>query len=343
MENGPTYTAFAGVRRIAAGPLREVLPVLKQRFDRDRSELVLVFEVETGRQVDFDLRGSLDEVLEREGQRHRRGPGRPRLGVMSREVSLLPRHWEWLEQQPNGISGSLRRLVEQVIKVPPGKERARQIRTALSQFLSAMAGDRPNYEEASRALFSGETKRFETLVQRWPRDIREHAVHEAREAARADEEPLHAPAGETLVAELYRLVWSQGDDRAIGRLIAPRYVVHSDPGDPWDGQTLDRKAYEERVAYSRTAFPDLVFTTHELVAAGNRVAVRWSAEGTHLGDLRDLPATGKRLTFAGQTMYETKDSMIAGHWQVIDRLGFVQQLRRAPSSPSMRTPEGQNQ
>lgn len=186
MEPDATYVAFAGARRIAAGTLRDVLPVLKQRFDEDRSELVLAFEVESGRQVDFDLRGSLDQVLEREDPPVRRGPGRPKLGVASREVSLLPRHWEWLEQQPSGISGSLRRLVEQAMKDQPGKEQARRIRAALSPFLMAMAGDRPNYEEASRALFAGDTAGFEALVQRWPKDIREHAMDRAREAARVE-------------------------------------------------------------------------------------------------------------------------------------------------------------
>lgn len=186
MDTEPTYLAFAGPRRVAAGPLREVLPVLKRRFDEDRGDLVLVFDAETGRQVDFDLRGSLDEVLERAAQAQRRGPGRPRLGVTSREVTLLPRHWEWLEQQPSGISGSLRRLVEQAMAVHPGKERARRIREALSRILTALAGDRPGFEEATRALFAGDTAAFEALVQRWPKDLREHAVREAREAARAE-------------------------------------------------------------------------------------------------------------------------------------------------------------
>ena len=185
MEIETSYLAFAGARRVAAGPLREVLPELKRRFDADRGELVLVFEVETGRQVDFDLRGTLEEVLAREGQGPR-GPGRPRLGVTSREVTLLPRHWEWLAQQPSGISGSLRRLVEQAMKTQPGKERARRIRAALARLLSAVAGDRAGYEEASRALFAGDAARFEALVQRWPKDIREHALERAREAAELD-------------------------------------------------------------------------------------------------------------------------------------------------------------
>ena len=183
-ETETTYLAFSGARRVAAGALRDVLPVLKERFDSDRSDLVLAFEVETGRQVDFDLRGGLDDVLERAMQGQRRGPGRPKLGVKSREVTLLPRHWEWLEAQPSGASAALRRLVEQAMKVDAGQG-ARRIRDALSRFLAAMAGDRPNYEEALRALFAGDTARFELLVERWPKDVREHAVRQAREAARA--------------------------------------------------------------------------------------------------------------------------------------------------------------
>ena len=128
------------------------------------------------------------------------------------------------------------------------------------------------------------------------------------------------------VNDLYRLVWSAGDVHAIARLIAPRYTIHSDPGDAWEGQVLDRATYQRRLQYSRTAFPDLAFTVSDLVAAGDRVAVRWRAEGTHAGDLRDLPASGRRLTFSGQTIYEIRDGRIAGHWQVIDRLGFVAQL-----------------
>lgn len=326
MENELTYTAFAGPRRVAAGGLRDVLPVLKQRFDRDRTEMILVFEVETGRQVDFDLRGSLDEVLERAAPPPR-APGRPRLGVTSREVSLIPRHWDWLEQQPSGASAALRQLVELAAKGQSGKERARRTRAALSRFLSSMAGDRPNYEEALRALFASDTPRFEALVRRWPKDLRDFAIQKARDAARAEKGGPDLTPNETTLLELYELVWSRGDLRAIERLIAPGYTIHSDPGDAWEGQVLDRQEYGKRVQYSRSAFPDLAFTAHETLAAGSRVAVRWSAEGTHLGDLRGLRATGKRLRFSGQTIYELTDGHVAGHWQVVDRLGFMEGLR----------------
>jgi hypothetical protein len=188
METEALFVAFAGPRQLAAGTLRNVLPALKQRFDKDSGDLVLVFDVETGRQVDFDLRGSLEEVVERAAPTQQRGPGRPKLGVTGREVSLLPRHWDWLEQQPTGISGAIRRLVEQAMKQQPGKERARRMRAALGQLLSSMAGDRPQYEEATRALFAGDTAAFEALVKKWPKDIRDYAVDKAQEAARADED-----------------------------------------------------------------------------------------------------------------------------------------------------------
>jgi hypothetical protein len=94
------------------------------------------------------------------------------LGVVSREVSLLPRHWDWLEQQPNGASAALRRLVDQARKHEPGKERARLATEAAGRILSAMAGNLPGYEEASRALYAADRAHFEELILEWPRDIR---------------------------------------------------------------------------------------------------------------------------------------------------------------------------
>jgi len=176
VETANRFVAFSGVRRVTDGVLRDVLPVLKDRFDRDPSELVLVFDVGSGRQVDFDLRGTLDQVLERAAPGPR--PGRPKLGVTSREVTLLPRHWDWLEQKDTGISSALRRLVEGAIKERPGNERVRRIQAALGRFLTSMAGDRPNYEEATRALFQADAARFEALVARWPKDIRGFALEQ---------------------------------------------------------------------------------------------------------------------------------------------------------------------
>lgn len=326
-ENSSIHAAFVGHRRVASGPLREVLTVLKQRFDKGEADSLLVFELNTGRQIDFNLRGSIDEVLEREAPSVVRGPGRPRLGVVSREVTLLPRHWDWLEQQNSGISAAIRRLVEQAIKSQPGRERARRLRAGLSRFLSAMAGDRANYEEACRALFAGDV-RLERLIEDWPKDIRDYTLHVAGEAATAETEVSPGTdAGARTVTELYRVVWSFGDYGAIERLVAPQYTIHSDPGDAWEGETLDRGTYAKRVQYSRNAFPDLAFVLDEVLQAGERIAVRWHAEGTHDGDLRGLPATGKRVTFSGQTFYELKSGQVAGHWQVVDRLGFSSQVR----------------
>ena len=185
VQPGLTYVGFAGSRRIVGGTLDQILPTLHTQLTHASAESLLLFEVETGRQVELDLSGSLDEVRQRYAPTSPRGPGRPKLGVISREVSLLPRHWDWLEAQPNGASAALRRLVEEAIKHEPGAERARRIRAALSRFLSAMAADRPHYEEACRALFAGQTEQFAALFARWPRDIREYAVTQAKAAEAA--------------------------------------------------------------------------------------------------------------------------------------------------------------
>lgn len=188
MENVKHYVAFAGPRRVGEGRVEDILPVLVRRFEQDPGDNTLVFDLQTGRQIDFDLCSPLDELLARYGVVTEKVRGRPRLGVVSREISLLPRHWDWLDQQPNGISAALRRLVEQAMKNQPGKERARRIRASTSQILSAIAGNRPNYEEACRALFSGDAATFEGLIARWPKDIALFAQTQMDEALRAEQE-----------------------------------------------------------------------------------------------------------------------------------------------------------
>lgn len=174
MDETPTFTAFAGDRLLAAGPLDRLLPELKEWFDRREPHLLLVFDDRTGRQVDFELRGSLEDVLLQARPKRQAGPGRPKLGVVSREVSLLPRHWEWLEEQPNGASAALRRLVDEARKRDPGKQRARLATEAAHRFMTAMAGNFPGFEEACRALFNGNQGRFESLISQWPVDVRTH-------------------------------------------------------------------------------------------------------------------------------------------------------------------------
>jgi hypothetical protein len=185
MEDERTYTAFSGNRRIVSGDLKTMLLRTKAEIDRGPTEPILIFEDQTGQQVDFNFQGSPDEVLERAvPNKARSGPGRPKLGVVSREVSLLPRHWEWLEQQPQGSSAALRRLVDEARKREPGKERARRVRDAASKFMWVMAGNLPSFEEASRALFASDHPRLEELTREWPEDIRTHVLRLVGEADR---------------------------------------------------------------------------------------------------------------------------------------------------------------
>jgi len=188
MSQEHSYSAFAGNRLLASGSLRDLLIATKTFVDGGADQQLLIFEDQTGHQVDYDLRGTLSEVLERALPTPERvGPGRPKLGVVSREVSLLPRHWEWLEGQPQGISASLRRLVDEAKKRDPGEQRARRAREAISRLMSALAGNAEHYEEACRALFAKDNQRFAQLIHDWPRDIRRHLLRLLEEATAADE------------------------------------------------------------------------------------------------------------------------------------------------------------
>jgi hypothetical protein len=188
-----TYTTFAGQRLIVSGDLETVLLRTKRHLDRGGSA-VLIFEDQTGRQVDFNLSGTADDVLARAGHAPQTtGPGRPKLGVICREVCLLPRHWDWLEAQPNGASAALRRLVDEARKREPEKERARDARDAAAKFMWVMAGDLPGFEEATRALFAGDQRGVERLVRGWPTDVRRHVLRRVREAARLEQGDENGP------------------------------------------------------------------------------------------------------------------------------------------------------
>jgi hypothetical protein len=181
-----TFTAFEGQQRLTSGSLSEVAVAVK-RAEQRAAERVAIFSDATGRPIDLDLRGSDDEIVARlpaspgpvalePAPNEPRGRGRPKLGVVAREVTLLPRHWEWLNTQPGGASVSLRKLVEAARRANGDKDRSRAARDAAYHFMSAMAGNLPGFEEASRALFADERRRFASLIAAWPDDIRDHIV-----------------------------------------------------------------------------------------------------------------------------------------------------------------------
>lgn len=179
-----TCTAFSGERRVAAGSRLDVALTLK----RDgREENILVFDDTTGRQVDFDLSGSAEDVAARlAGPDLPRSPGRPKLGVVAREVTLLPRHWEWLGEQPGGASAALRRLVDAARKADTAGETKRQAQAAADRFMMAMLGDQPGYEEAARALYAGDRARFQALIASWPADPKAYLERLAAPAFESD-------------------------------------------------------------------------------------------------------------------------------------------------------------
>src|SRR5271165_3954600 len=161
-------TAFEGARSIASGDLEHVALKVKKAADRGGKAAILIFHDLTSEPVEIDLRGTPADVVTRIAPappevEPPRGPGRPKLGVVAREVTLLPRHWEWLNSQPGGASVALRKLVEDARKKYAGRDRIRLAQEAAYRFMSAMAGNEPGFEEAARALYRRNRQRFEEM------------------------------------------------------------------------------------------------------------------------------------------------------------------------------------
>lgn len=183
------YIAFEGSKRIAAGTLHEVALKVKHAIDTRPHARILVFNQASSELIDFDHRGTPEQMLKKLGHGPAAvksdaqpltdnatptRPGRPKLGVVAREVTLLPRHWEWLNTQPGGASVSLRKLVEQAKRANQARDIVRSAQEATYRFMSAMAGNRTGFEEAARALFAADRDCFQALLMPWPAAIREH-------------------------------------------------------------------------------------------------------------------------------------------------------------------------
>ena len=187
METQGTYTAFEGTTRLFRGSFQEVVLKVKERIGRAEHSTVLIFSDDTGKTMDFNFQGSVKEVLRRleiyvskEESRPASGPGRPKLGVISREVSLLPRHWEWLASQQGGASATMRKLIEEARKRSSTRISVKQIQERAYRFMSVVAGDMKGYEEALRALYKADRKSFLLHTQDWPADVRSHAIELAK-------------------------------------------------------------------------------------------------------------------------------------------------------------------
>ena len=200
------FVAFDGPRQIGAGSLREIARAAKRSQERGDAGPLLLFHTDTSQPLELDLRGSMEDVLARLPEPDERdaaslgartdefnagamravstralaapvksGPGRPRLGVVAREITLLPRHWQWLSEQPGGASVTIRRLVDAARSASSERDARRRAQESAYRFISAMLGDHAGFEEATRALFAGDAARFEACALNWPTDLRAHA------------------------------------------------------------------------------------------------------------------------------------------------------------------------
>lgn len=181
MSSQRRVIAFDRGTTVGTGQLCEVAGLVREHLDSAPDASVLIFDATTSEPVDIDLRGTPDDVrtrmVEKQGATAPRPPGRPRLGVIAREVTLLPAHWEWLSQQRGGASATLRRLVDTAGRCDSKGATVRASRDVAYRFMSHLAGDYPGFEAATRALYAGDNERFLAETGEWPRDVREHLVH----------------------------------------------------------------------------------------------------------------------------------------------------------------------
>lgn len=182
--------AFVGDNRIASGDLEQVAAKIMDAVASEELADVLVLGCTDSRVIELDLRGTREEVLRRLApedrtiaeQPEKKKRGRPKLGVVAREVTLLPRHWEWLSSQPGGASVALRKLVERARRENSHRDETRRAQNSCYRFMSTMAGNLPHFEEAARALFAGEGQIFTREIAAWPEDIRTHCAELAQAA-----------------------------------------------------------------------------------------------------------------------------------------------------------------
>ena len=175
----PHYTTFQNGRILRTGSITQVALAIRASMATDENAEILTFDDVSGHVVDLNLQGTDADITARYGDQdvsEPRGRGRPKLGVVPREVTLLPRHWEWLAAQRGGASVALRRLVDEARKSEGDTRSTKERQEAAYRFMMAMAGNQPNLEEALRALFANDKPRFETLTQDWPQDIRGFAL-----------------------------------------------------------------------------------------------------------------------------------------------------------------------
>ena len=172
-----TYTAFHHGRCIASGDLDAVRAAALAALGSDSIE-PLVFSDHTGAPQPLMATGPAPAAPAR---------GRPRLGVSAREVTLLPRHWDWLAAQPGGASATLRRLVEAAARAPESPEAVRRrAADAACAVISTLAGNAPGAEAAVRALYAGDGEAFLRETGAWPADIAAYARRLAAPAFSAD-------------------------------------------------------------------------------------------------------------------------------------------------------------
>ena len=132
-----------------------------------------------------------------------------------------------------------------------------------------------------------------------------------------------------LVRRFYDQVLNGRRVEAVDELAVAGYHEH----DPLPGQRDGRDGLKDRVSMLVGGLAP-TFTVEDVVAEGDRVVVRWTNSGRHVGDFLGIPPTGRSCAIAGIDIYRLQDGRLAEHWHVVDQLAMLQQLGLVPSPDS---------
>ena len=189
--------AFSNNQCVAEGMPEQVVTDLKSLVNQQPESKLIILDAATSRTVEIDFRESPSTILAKQfrpaeptpsvaadqsERETKRGRGRPKLGVVSKEVTLLPRHWDWLSKQPGGISVALRKLVEEARRGNAEEDQRRSAENSAYRFMTVLAGDAPGYEEAIRSLYAGDLPKLLEIIENWPSDVARHTESLARDA-----------------------------------------------------------------------------------------------------------------------------------------------------------------
>ena len=126
----------------------------------------------------------------------------------------------------------------------------------------------------------------------------------------------------SLVLRFVEELWHAKNYDVIDQLLTPDFIAHNLPA----GLPANREGYKKVAAFIHKAFPDIHYTIEDIIADKDKVVLRWDSRGTHKGEFMGIPATNKKVSRSGITIYRIAEGRIAEWWNASDLLTIMRQI-----------------